>query len=149
VKQVLNLTSLSNQREQPQGVFMKKLSVLIAATIICSQSHATDLVPEGSLTLFTNYSKVEGQKSTYTGKATLSISDWENLPSAEVFFPMDTGICFSGYAWTAEWVISAVVDKDEAYTLTAGEVSEDGEEIYFAVQNAKKQVKSFTIHRCL
>lgn len=129
---------------------MKKLFVLIAATVICSQSYATSIILDASLTLFTNYSKVEGQKSTYTSKTTYSLlADVENYPSAEVLFPMDTGLCFSGYAWNVEWILADMLSKDESYILNSFELSEDAEEVSFAVQNAKKQVKSFTIHRCL
>lgn len=131
---------------------MKKLFVLIAATVICSQSFATSFILEGSLTLFTNYSKVEGQKAVYSSKATYSLTDgydYEALPTAEALFPMDTAACFSGYAWSVEWIIGDIVSKDESYKLNMIETSEDGESLFFAIENTQKQVKSFTIHRCL
>ena len=129
---------------------MKKLFVLIAATIICSQSHAMSFILDGSLTLFSNYSKVEGQKSTYTSKVTYAIGeDYENLPSAEVLFAPGTGLCFSGYAWSVEWLIGDMVSKDESYKLNIIEVSEDGEEMVFSIENAKKQEITYNIHRCI
>jgi hypothetical protein len=131
---------------------MKKLFVLIAATVLFSQAHAqeADLIASGYLTLFMNYSKVEGQKATYSSKTTLSAGDaWSEFPSADVLFPADTGVCFSGNYWTVEWMIKGIVDQDEAYKLIALQTSEDEEEIFFAIQYGKKLVKSFKIHRCI